>query len=124
MENRSRPDFTDGRMSVRQRALLRLGNHQIVIMLAILLVGRDASAKLVAEQIEQRLRRTVSLGGVYLILNRLEEEGLVAARQGPTMPRPGGRSTTYFRLTSKGHRELRAVREELHNLWTDTATLL
>jgi PadR family transcriptional regulator, regulatory protein PadR len=95
-----------------------LGSLELLVLLAVLRAGRNASGIPIAREIEAGGGREVALGSVYATLARLEEKGLVASQLGEPTPERGGRAKAFFRLTSKGLREVRDAQSMLTRLWS------
>jgi PadR family transcriptional regulator len=93
-----------------------LGHHDLLVMLAVLRLGREAYGVPIAAEIAARTGREMLLGTVYVTLERLENKHLVASQLGETTARRGGRAKTYFRLTAEGLRELREAQRGLNAL--------
>ena len=94
-----------------------LGSLELLVLLSILRAGRNASGIPIAREVEQGSGRKVALGSVYTALGRLERKGLVASELGEPTAARGGRAKAYFRLTSKGLREVRDAHSTLTRLW-------
>jgi DNA-binding PadR family transcriptional regulator len=94
-----------------------LGGFEQLVLFAVLHVGNDAYGVPIGKAIEESSGRSVSLGSVYITLERLEAKGLVTSRQGEPTAVRGGRAKTYFRITGKGIRELRQAQRTLLHLW-------
>lgn len=99
-----------------------LGQHEFVVMLAVLRLGRAAYGVPIATEIAQRTGREMLLGGVYAILERLESKGLVSSRLGEATPQRGGRAKRYFTLTAEGSRRVRETQRALEALWQGLRT--
>lgn len=84
-----------------------LGEFEVVVLLAVLHLGDDAYGTTILEEITRRTGRRVSLGAVYVTLDRLEDKHLLTSRAGEATPGRGGRPKRVFRATATG---LRAVR--------------
>jgi len=84
-----------------------LAEFEIYVMAAAALLGGDAYGMTICRAIEQRARRTVSIGAIYGTLARLERKGLVVTRVSDPLPIPGGRARKYVRLTAAGDRALK-----------------
>jgi DNA-binding PadR family transcriptional regulator len=52
-----------------------------------------------------------------MTLARLSDKGLVTSTVGEPTAARGGRAKTYFRITGKGLRQVRATQRTLTNLW-------
>ena len=94
-----------------------LTDFELMIMLAILRVRDDAYGVPIAREIEQTAGRAVTLGAVYLALDRLQENGLVVSQLGEATAERGGRAKKFFRVTPKGLRAIRNTRRALVALW-------
>jgi PadR family transcriptional regulator PadR len=94
-----------------------LGNFELMVMLALVRLGENAYGVPISIVIEERSGREVALGSVYATLERLEKKGLVYSDLGEPTPERGGRAKRYFRVTSKGLREVRHTQRTLNKLW-------
>lgn len=94
-----------------------LGQHELMVMLAVLRLGREAYGVPIAAEIAQRTGREMLQGSVYAILDRLESKGLVTWRLGEVTPQRGGRAKRYFGLTAEGIRQVRETQRALEALW-------
>jgi DNA-binding PadR family transcriptional regulator len=94
-----------------------LGGFELLVLLALIRLGDDAYGVPISEAIEESSGREVALGSVYITLERLEDKGLVSSRLGEPTAERGGRAKTYFKVTSKGLREVRNAQRTLVNLW-------
>jgi PadR family transcriptional regulator PadR len=96
-----------------------LGQHELMVMLAVLRLGRQAYGVPIAAEIAERTRREMLQGSVYAVLERLEARGLVGSRLGDATPERGGRAKRYFNLTAQGVRHVREAQRALEALWVD-----
>src|SRR5258707_14250759 len=94
-----------------------LGDLELIVMLALLRLGENAYGVPISREIEQQSGREVALGSVYATLERLQEKGLVSSSLGAPTAERGGRAKRYFRVTTKGLREVRETRQALMKLW-------
>jgi PadR family transcriptional regulator, regulatory protein PadR len=94
-----------------------LDQHELVVMLAVLRLGREAYGVPIANEITTQTGRDVYLGTVYTTLERLQAKGLLSASLGEATPVRGGRAKTYFRLTAAGLRQVREAHRALQALW-------
>ena len=94
-----------------------LGGFELLVLLALIRLRDDAYGVPISEAIEESSGRAVSLGSVYITLDRLERKGLVSSRLGESTAERGGRAKTYFRITAKGLREVRQMQRTLVALW-------
>jgi DNA-binding PadR family transcriptional regulator len=94
-----------------------LGGFELLVLLALIRLDDDAYGVPISSEIEASSGRSVSIGSVYITLDRLERKGLVSSRLGESTAERGGRAKTYFRPTAKGLREVRLARQTLMRLW-------
>jgi len=94
-----------------------LGHFELMVMLAVIRMGEDAYGIPISKTIEESMGREVLVGSVYAALERLEEKGFVSSIVGESTPERGGRAKRYFRITSKGLRQVRVARRALIKLW-------
>ena len=94
-----------------------LGGFELLVLLALIRLGNDAYGVPISNEIEASSGRSVSVGSVYITLDRLERKELVSSRLGESTAERGGRAKTYFRPTAKGLREVRLARRTLMRLW-------
>jgi len=84
-----------------------LGEFEVAVLMAIAhLQGEGYGASILGE-IEQRTKRNVSRGAIYITLDRLSQKRLVSSTLGESLPQRGGRPRRTFRLTASGQRALR-----------------
>lgn len=100
-----------------------LGALELLVLLAVMRTGRNASGLPIAAEISKSGGREVALGSVYTTLGRLEEKGLLVSELGEPTAARGGRAKAFFRLTAKGLREVRATRTTLTTLWNGLSEL-
>src|SRR5580765_7960534 len=100
-----------------------LGGFELQVLLAIMQLGEDAYGVPIADTIEAASGRDVAAGSIYITLDRLERKGLVTSRLGESTPERGGRAKTYFQVTGKGVRAVRAAQQTLMKLWSGVPEL-
>ncbi len=71
------------------------------------------------EQLVQELAgpKAVSLGAVYVTLDRLEDKGLIASWLSDPTPERGGRAKRYYRLEALGERALQESAATAKRIW-------
>lgn len=95
-----------------------LSQTELMVMLAILRLGREAYGVPIAEEISKRSGRELAIGVVYSTLGRLEEDASVRSETGEATAARGGRAKTYFELTAKGLKQVRETQRALQSLWS------
>ena len=84
-----------------------------LVLLAVARLGDEGYGMSIRREIAERAGHDVAIGAVYAALDRLERDGLVAARLGEPSAVRGGRAKRHFRLETSGVRALRAARARL-----------
>lgn len=100
-----------------------LGSFELIVMLAVIRLGNEAYGVPISREIEKRGDRSVTFGSLYATLERLGQKGLISSELGEPTPERGGRAKKYFRVTTKGLREVRAAQRALQKLWQNLPQL-
>ena len=100
-----------------------LAQFELMVLLAVIRIGKDAYGVPIARELESVSGREVGVGSVYAALERLEGKGLVTSEIGEPTPERGGRAKTYFRITANGLGEVRAAQRTLTKLWSEVPQL-
>ena len=99
-----------------------LTDFELMTMLAVLRLRDKAYGVPIAKELEGAGRR-VTLGAVYLALDRLERQGLLASALGDATAERGGRAKRYFRVTAIGLRAVRTTQRAFVTMWQDIPEL-
>src|ERR1700730_4757173 len=94
-----------------------LGSFELLVLLAVIRLGDDAYGVPISDELEASIGHSVSVGSIYITLDRLERKGLVSSTLGESTAARGGRAKTYFHPTAKGLRAVRQARRTLTRLW-------
>jgi PadR family transcriptional regulator PadR len=94
-----------------------LGDLELLVLLALIRLGPNAYGVPIARGIEANAKRSVALGTVYAVLERLEARALTNSELGEATQERGGRAKRYFQVTAKGLREVRSTRQALIGMW-------
>jgi PadR family transcriptional regulator, regulatory protein PadR len=81
---------------------MSLGDFEQVILFALVRLKGEAHGVAIAEEIERRTSRLVAPGGLYTVLERLEQKGFVTSWIGDSAPERGGRRRRVYRLEVEG----------------------
>lgn len=95
----------------------------VTVELTILssLLVKDRYGLEIIKTIKEDAGKTISIGGLYTTLNRLEKKGYVKGYNGKTTSDRGGNRRKYFKLTGLGSRALKDVQTTLTSLWGKAA---
>jgi DNA-binding PadR family transcriptional regulator len=94
-----------------------LGEFEELVLILVAALQEDAYGAAIADEIEQRLKRDVTLSAVHVTLYRLEDKGYVKSRTGGATKERGGRRKRIFTITSAGLAMLRVMKEVRIDLW-------
>lgn len=84
-----------------------LGEFEQAVLFTLVRLGADAYGATIRRDIEQRMRRELSISATYVTLERLEAKGFVRSKVGEPTAERGGRRRKHFFLTPVGRRELK-----------------
>ena len=94
-----------------------LAEFELRVLLGVLRRRDEAYAVAVRDEIVARTGRDVSLGSLYITLQRLERKGLLGSRLGDPSPERGGRAKRYYQLTRRGLALLKAECRLTQRMW-------
>lgn len=95
-----------------------LGQFEQLVMTAILTLRDDAYGVTIHAKVEELSRpKAVSLGAVYVTLDRLEDKGLISSWLSDPTPERGGRAKRCYRLEALGERALRESAATAKRIW-------
>ena len=94
-----------------------LGELEHLVLLSVLRLGHSAWGVEITDDIQQRTKRTISRGSVYISLRRLERKGFLRSHLGDTIPMRGGRAKRYFQVERHAIKLLRESRKALVEMW-------
>jgi PadR family transcriptional regulator, regulatory protein PadR len=101
--------------SSRTAAPVLVSNFEEHVMLAVLRTGVDAYGMTVRRELENVTGRDVTIGSVYVTLDRLEAKGLVSSAR--IAAGADSASRRVFAVTSFGARSLAETRAVRDRLW-------
>jgi PadR family transcriptional regulator, regulatory protein PadR len=92
-----------------------LGSFEEQVMVAVIRTGGEAYGMQVRRELEQVTGRGVTIGSVYITLDRLEAKSLVTSAR--TAPRADAPLRRVFSVTPAGLRALSETRRVRQRLW-------
>lgn len=95
-----------------------LGEFEELVLILVAALQEDAYGAAIAEEIERKLKRDVTLSAVHVTLYRLEDKGHVKSKVGGATQERGGRRKRIFTVTSAGMAMLKAMKETRLELWS------
>ncbi len=100
-----------------------LGEFQEIVLLAILVLGKEAYGVSIQEEISRRANRYVSRGALHTALSRLSDKGYISSYLGGATAERGGRRKRFFKVRENGNLALTTARELRNKLWEDIPVL-
>ncbi len=101
-----------------------LGQFEQLVLTAILSLRDDAYGVSIHAKAEELARpKSVSLGAIYVTLDRLEDKGLVSSRLSDPTPERGGRAKRCYQLEALGERALQESAVTARRIWEETEAI-
>jgi PadR family transcriptional regulator PadR len=95
-----------------------LGQFEQLVLTAILSLRGNAYGVTIHEKVQTLAgAKPVSLGAIYVTLDRLEDKGLVSSRLSDPTPERGGRAKRCYRMEALGERALQESAETAKRVW-------
>ena len=95
-----------------------LGQFEQLVLTAVLTLGDDAYGVTIHAKVQELAHpKDVSLGAIYVTLDRLEDKGLVASWLSDPTPERGGRAKRCYRLEALGERALQESAVTAKRIW-------
>ena len=94
-----------------------LGEFEEVVLLTVAILGEDAYAVTVTQELEQKTGRSVGFSTVHTTLQRMEDKGLLSSKMGGATAERGGRRKRFFAVTAFGRKALQEVKQVREELW-------
>jgi DNA-binding PadR family transcriptional regulator len=99
-----------------------LGQFEQLVLTAILNLRDQAYGVTIHAKVEELAKpKAVSLGAVYVTLDRLEDKGLISSWLSDPTPERGGRSKRCYRLEALGERALQDSAVTAQRIWETVA---
>jgi PadR family transcriptional regulator len=95
-----------------------LGQFEQLVLTAILALRENAYGVTIHAKVQElAVPKAVSLGAVYVTLDRLEDKGFIASWLSDPTPERGGRAKRYYRLEAVGQRALEESAATAKRIW-------
>jgi len=99
-----------------------LGHFEQLVLTSILMLRENAYGVTIHSRVLELAKpKAVSLGAVYVTLDRLEDKGLVASWLSDPTPERGGRAKRCYRLEALGEQALRESAVTAKRVWDGIA---
>jgi DNA-binding PadR family transcriptional regulator len=94
-----------------------IGQFEQVVLTAVLSLREDAYGVSIHRRVEELSSpKPVTLGAVYVTLDRLEDKGFIVSWLSDPTPERGGRAKRCYQLQALGERVLRESAESVHRI--------
>jgi PadR family transcriptional regulator, regulatory protein PadR len=100
-----------------------LGEFEELVLLTIASLVNDAYSVAICDELSKHADRTVRLGVVHAVLNRLEEKGLAKSELGKASATRGGKRKRFYFLTGAGKASVIRAKEIRDQLWQNIPSL-
>ena len=101
-----------------------VGQFEQIILTSILSLREEAYGVSIHEKAARLAApKNVSLGAVYVTLDRLEDKGLIKSWLSDPTPERGGRSKRFYRLEALGERALQESTATSKRVWEAVAEI-
>ena len=94
-----------------------------MVLLAIWRLEDEAYGVSIRRQIRKDTSKDYTYGTLYGLLRQMDRKGYIRKAKGEPLPRKGGRSRSYFKLTPVGIRALKEAIELHKRVWKDITEL-
>ncbi|MBI3220405.1 MAG: PadR family transcriptional regulator [Bacteroidetes bacterium] len=95
-----------------------LGEFEELVLLTIAAMVTEAYSVAICDDLEKKTKRSVKLGVVHAVLNRLEEKGLAKSSLGEATNARGGKRKRYYTVTNAGKASLLKSKELRDQYWS------
>jgi DNA-binding PadR family transcriptional regulator len=94
-----------------------LSRIEEILLLVVWELRDQAYGVPIRRRVEGLLGRRLSVGSIYVPLDRMVEAGLLSSTVGEPTPVRGGRRKRYYRMTAQGLAALREARRLTRRIW-------
>ncbi len=88
-----------------------------MVLLAVWRLGDRAYGVTIRKQILKDAGKDYTYGTLYGLLRQMDRKGYVRKAKAEPLPKKGGRSKSYYRITPSGIRALKEAIELHHRVW-------
>ncbi len=95
----------------------QLGEFEEIVLLTVGVLYGNAYGVAIKDEIENRLKRKVSVGALQSALRRMEKKGYLKSEEGEANALRGGKPKKYFTITAYGKQALEYSKDVRTELW-------
>ena len=100
-----------------------LGEFEELVLLTVAALMEGAYSVAICDELSSHTGRSVKLGVVHAVLNRLDEKGLVKSQLGEATKTRGGKRKRFYQLTAAGKAALVHSKSMRDQLWDKIPSL-
>jgi|AP45_3_1055517.scaffolds.fasta_scaffold208057_1 DNA-binding PadR family transcriptional regulator len=93
-----------------------------LLLLTVWKLRKDAYSLSIQDAMAELLGKSVSIGAVYIPLERLAKRGLLKTREAAPTEKRGGRRKRFYEVTARGQAALAAIDSLQKKAWEGWAT--
>ncbi len=101
-----------------------IGEFEELVLLTVAALMKEAYSVAICDELSNQTGRSVKLGVVHAVLNRLEEKGLVKSHLGEATKTRGGKRKRFYQLTIPGKAALVRAKSIRDQLWDRIPSLV
>lgn len=94
-----------------------LGEFEQLVLLAVWRLDAEGYGMRIRQELQERLDRPITIGAVYVTLERLAQKGCVRTRTGEPTAQRGGRAKRFYAITPTGITALEDAQQQLARMW-------
>ena len=95
----------------------RLGEFQELILMAVIVLQKEAYGNEIQRELEERLNERLSVGAIQTALKRMEQKGFLTAEWGEATQRRGGKRKRIYSATPYAQQVLQEMKDVRTQLW-------
>ena len=96
-----------------------ISRQEELILLTVWKLKGNAYGITIREHLRKITGKKMSIGAVYVPLDRLSHKGYLKAYQGAPTPERGGMSKRYYEVTPEGFKALKEAKKIHDTMWED-----
>lgn len=100
-----------------------IGTFEEMVMLTVAILREDAYGVAIQEELENRLKKKVSIGAMRTSLKRLEKKGFLTSEFGEATSVRGGKRKRYFSVTPYGKQVLTEMMDTRAQMWQEISAI-
>ncbi|MEP5612491.1 MAG: helix-turn-helix transcriptional regulator [Cyclobacteriaceae bacterium] len=96
---------------------IRLGEFQELILMAVIVLQKEAYGNEIQRELEERLSERLSMGAIQTALKRMEERGFITSEWGEPTQKRGGKRKRIYTATPHAYKTLHEIKDIRTHLW-------